>query len=42
MHIIAIAAVIIALIVIFLIMNRGAQRTGDGRSAPAPQPGPFA
>ena len=42
MHIIAIAAVIIALIVIFLIMNRGAQRTGDGRSAPAPQPGTFA
>jgi hypothetical protein len=43
MHIIAFAAVIIALIVvIIIIMNRGAHRTGDIRSAPAPQPSMFA
>jgi hypothetical protein len=42
MHIIAIAAVIITLIVVFIIMNRGAHRTGDSGSAPAPQPSTFA
>jgi hypothetical protein len=42
MHIIAIAAVVIALIVIVIIMNRGTQRTGDVRGAPAPHPGAAA
>jgi hypothetical protein len=41
MHIIAIAAVIITLIVIVIIMNRGPHRTGDLHNAPAPQPGVF-
>lgn len=38
MHIIAIAAGI-ALIIVIIMMNRGTQRTGDVRSAPAPLPG---
>ena len=41
MHIIALAA-IVALIVVVIIMNRGMHRTGDVRSAPAPQPNAFA
>lgn len=41
MHIIAVAAAIIALIVVIIIMSRGTHRTGDARSAPA-QPGVFA
>ena len=40
MHIIAVAAAIIALIVVIIIMSRGTHRTGDARSAPA-QPGVF-
>lgn len=40
MHIIAVAVVIFALIVIIILLNRGAQRTGD--SAPSPQAGVFA
>ena len=42
MHIIALAAGIIALIVVIIIMNRGTHRTGDIRGAPAPQPNVFA
>ena len=42
MHLIALAAGIVALIVIIIIMNRGTQRTGDIGSAPAPQPNVFA
>jgi hypothetical protein len=42
MHLIAIAAGIIALIIVVIIMNRGKQGTGDIRSAPAPQPNVFA
>ena len=42
MHIIAFAAGVIALIVVIILMNRGTHRTGDIRSAPAPQPGVFA
>src|SRR5262245_65167306 len=38
MHIIAIAAGIIALIAILIILSRGEDRTGDVRSASAPQP----
>jgi hypothetical protein len=41
MYLIALAAGIIALIVV-IIMNRGTQRTGDIRGAPAPQPSVFA
>jgi hypothetical protein len=41
MHIIAIAAGIIALIVV-IILNRGMLRTGDVLSAPAPHSGKFA
>ena len=40
MHIIAVAAAIIALIVVIIIMSRGTHQTGDARSAPA-QPGVF-
>src|SRR5215831_19906627 len=42
MHLIALAAGRVALIVIIIIMNRGTQRTGDIGSAPAPQPNVFA
>src|SRR5215510_8383264 len=42
MHLIAFAAIIIALIAVIIIMNRGTPGTGDIRSAPAPQPGVFA
>ena len=42
MHIIAIAAVVIALIILFILMTRGTQRTGDMRSAPASNPGTAA
>jgi hypothetical protein len=42
MHLIAFAAVIIALIAVIIIMNRGTPGTGDIRSAPAPQPNVFA
>src|SRR5215510_14446971 len=42
MHLIAFAAIIIALIAVIIIMNRGTPGTGDIRSAPAPQPNVFA
>ena len=42
MHIIALAAGIIALIVIIIIMTRGTHRAADARSAPAPQGGVLA
>src|SRR5262245_48864278 len=42
MHLIAFAAIIIALIAVIIIMNRGTPGTGDVRSGPAPQPNVFA
>src|SRR5262245_42483000 len=42
MHIIAIALVIIALLIVLFVMSRGTQPTGDISSAPASQPGIFA
>ena len=42
MHLIAIAAGMIALIVVVFIMNRGKHGAGDIRSGPAPQPSVFA
>src|SRR5215813_14722540 len=42
MHLIAIAAGIIALIIVVVIMNRAKQRAGDIGGAPAPQPSMFA
>src|SRR5262245_29224129 len=42
MHIIAIALVIIALLIVLFVMSRGTQPTGDVRSTPAPHPSMFA
>src|SRR5262249_41951558 len=42
MHLIAFAAIIIVLIAVVIVINRGTHRAGDIRSASPPQPGLFA